>query len=72
LVSGGSAEERAVYLSNGRWRFPDLVLEKEGLRIAVQVGRTTGGGLPVAREVRAMIDLIDASVFDDVIFVPYR
>ena len=72
LVAGGPRGERKVDLPNGRWRFPDLWLEKHGLYIAIQVGRSTRAGLPVAREVRAMTDLIDSTVFDDVIFVPYR
>jgi RHS repeat-associated protein len=71
LENGGRLPEQKVDLGNGRWRYPDLVLEKGGIRIAIQVGRTTQAGLPVAREIAAMIDLIDASIFDDVIFVPY-
>ncbi len=59
-------------------RFPDLVMEKNGRRIAVQVGkRTNAGRVPIARERRALKDLrqftdpVDGSSFDHVFFVEY-
>jgi len=35
------------------------------------VGRVTKAGVPVARELRAIADLINSSLFDEVTFVPY-
>jgi RHS repeat-associated protein len=71
--SGGELGERGIRLPwNGRLRFPDLVMQDgAGRTIAINVGRVTRAGIPVARELRAVADLINASVFDDVTFVPY-
>ena len=52
-------------------RFPDLVFACGGERIAIQVGRVTKKGLPVARERRAMSDLWSTGDFDQVFSVPY-
>jgi hypothetical protein len=65
-VAGGSLPE-AKYGS----RFPDLVMERNGQRIALQVGRTTKLGLPVARERRALVDLTATGEFDHVFFLRY-
>jgi RHS repeat-associated protein len=72
-VSGGTGPERGVRLPwNGRLRFPDLVMrDAAGRTIAINVGRVTAAAIPVARELRAIADLINASVFDEVTFVPY-
>jgi RHS repeat-associated protein len=57
-ASGGSLPERAVNVGGGRLRFPDLVVRNaEGKTVAVQVGRATRSGRPVARERRALEDL---------------
>jgi hypothetical protein len=51
-VAGGSRPEMRI----GN-RFPDLIVERNGQRIAVQVGKRTRAGLPIARERRALADL---------------
>ena len=72
-LSGGSLPE-AKYGN----RFPDLVMEKDGKQIAVQVGRRTKTQrIPIARERRARADLqnyvdpVDGQSFDHVFFVEY-
>jgi hypothetical protein len=65
-VAGGSLPE-AKYGA----RFPDLVVTRAGVTIAIQVGRTTAGGLPVAREVRALADLRSGDWFAHVFFLGY-
>jgi hypothetical protein len=52
-------------------RYPDLVMEREGRTIAVQVGRATQAGQPVARERRAIADLRALGEFDHVFFISY-
>lgn len=52
-------------------RFPDLVMQRGSSTIAFQVGRATRGGLPVARERRAMADLQATGQFDHVFFLRY-
>ena len=53
-------------------RFPDLVMANpEGKTVAIQVGRATKGGLPVARERRALQDLRNSAQFDHVFFLRY-
>ena len=64
-ITGGELPEK-----NGR-RFPDLVFERGGERIAIQIGRVTKKGLPVARERRAMSDLWSTGDFDQVFYVLY-
>ena len=65
-IAGGELPEKKY----GR-RFPDLVFERGGERIAIQVGRVTKKGLPVARERRAMSDLWSTGEFDQMFYVPY-
>jgi len=65
-VAGGSRPEQKY----GN-RFPDLVMEKDGKQIAVQVGRTTQGGLPVSRERRAASDLRGSGQFSHVFVLGY-
>lgn len=65
--AGGSLRERK-YGS----RYPDLVMNRGDQWIAVQVGRTTKGGIPVARERRAMDDLRSTGAFDHVFFLRYK
>ena len=52
-----SSNERRYTVSGGRYRYPDIIAEKDGSTLLVQVGRTTKSGAPVAREVRALNDL---------------
>jgi hypothetical protein len=52
-------------------RLPDLVMERNGKLIAIQVGRTTKSGIPIARERRALDDLRATGEFDHVWFVKY-
>jgi hypothetical protein len=66
LVAGGSRREQRF----GN-RFPDLVFEKNGKTIAIQVGRRTFGGRPVAREARAIRDLRNTGEFNHVFFIRY-
>lgn len=65
-VAGGSLPERRFGS-----RFPDLVMERDGRLIAFQVGRTTGSGLPIARERRALADLRASGEFEHVFFLPF-
>ena len=51
-------------------RYIDIYATKGYDRIAIQVGRQTKGGLPVARERRAISDLESAGY--GVLFIPYR
>jgi RHS repeat-associated protein len=67
LVAGGSRKEVLVWR-----RAPDLILKKGDREIAVQVGRVTKGGLPVARERRAIDDLRASDRFRHVFFLRYR
>jgi hypothetical protein len=66
-VAGGSKAE--VLFGN---RFPDLVFEVgKNIRIGIQVGRETLAGAPVAREVRALRDLIKTGEFDILYFLSF-
>jgi hypothetical protein len=67
VVAGGSLPE-VRYGS----RLPDLVLARDGKRIAFQVGRVTKAGRPIARERRALGDLRATGEFDNVYFLKYR
>jgi hypothetical protein len=69
-VSGGVGPERAIQTTSGR-RFPDLVMERDSARIAVQVGRVNKNGQPIAREQRIIDELKESGQFTDVVFVPY-
>ena len=76
LLAGGPKPEFAVavgtVLGKVKFRRPDLILFKEGLGfIAVQVGRVTKAGLPVARELRALRDLRRTGLFKHVFFLRY-
>ena len=51
-------------------RFTDLMGTRGNRSLHIQVGKATGSGLPVARERRAIADLLKAGI--DVIFVPYN
>jgi RHS repeat-associated protein len=63
--------EKGVRVPGGRLRFPDIIMRKGGQRIAIQVGRVTKGGRPIARERRALADLRASGHFTKVIFIPY-
>lgn len=51
-------------------RYPDVSITVNGKALHIQVGVSTKGGLPVARERRAIEDLINAGFM--VLFVPYK
>jgi RHS repeat-associated protein len=71
-VAGGTGlPERAIQVGNGRIRYPDLIMEKGGRQIAVQVGKRTKGGAPVWRERRALRDLRGSGAFRHVFFFEY-
>jgi hypothetical protein len=70
-ISGGSLPEKAIPVLGGRWRYPDLVMEKNGKRIAIQVGRVKASGSPVSREVKALNDLRNSGQFNHVWFLRY-
>jgi hypothetical protein len=72
LVSGGANNAtRAVTIAGGARRFPDLVMSRGGREIAVQVGRVTAQGQPVARELAALTDLRSVGRFAHVFFLRY-
>ncbi|MBA3877975.1 MAG: hypothetical protein C0498_13840, partial [Anaerolinea sp.] len=71
-VSGGSRPEAAVRAPGGGVRYPDLVVRKGTKAVAIQVGRTTRTGVPVARERTALVALRATKAFDRVLFVRYR
>ena len=73
VVAGGtkpnSHEVRTIVDQlTGKYRYADLILEKNGKMIAIQVGKATKNG-PVSREVAALNDL--RKVFDHVFFAKY-
>jgi hypothetical protein len=72
VVSGGSEAERAIKVAGGKTRYADLVLEKNGKTLAIQVGRVTTKGQPVAREIRALKDIRGAGAYDHVHYLPYH
>jgi RHS repeat-associated protein len=53
-------------------RYPDLVLERDIDRIAIQVGRLLRNGQPVARERAALADLRASGYFRHVFFISYK
>jgi len=63
--------EKGVRVPGGRLRFPDIIMSKGGKRIAIQIGRVTKRGRPVARERRALADLRASGRFTRVIFIPF-
>jgi len=65
-VAGGAGKERRL----GR-RYPDLVMRKGDRTIALQVGRVTQAGQPIARERRAIEDLRRLDAFDNVFYLRY-
>jgi RHS repeat-associated protein len=71
--SGGQyLAERGYRMARGNLRFPDIVMSKGGKRIAIQVGRVTKGGRPVARERRVLAELRASGHFTRVIFIGYN
>ena len=70
-VSGGSKPEARVYMPDGSYRYPDLVLEKGGTRIAINVGHATKGGLPVSGERPALADLRKAGELAHAFFISF-
>lgn len=69
--SGGSKRERRVYMPDGSYRYPDLVMEKGGKKVAINVGKVTKGGLPILRESDALADLREAGELAHAFFVSY-
>jgi RHS repeat-associated protein len=67
--SGGSKPEQRVYMPDGSYRYPDLVMEKGDARIAFQVGEATQKGLPAWRERPALTDLRNYGEFAHVFFI---
>jgi hypothetical protein len=64
--------DQGFTMLNGRLRFPDLVMQRNGEMIAIQVGkRTLRTQRPIARELRALSDLRDSGVFKHVFFLGY-
>ena len=51
-------------------RYLDLYIGEEGSGFGVQVGRLTGSGIPVARERRAIYDILNAGI-KAILFVEY-
>ncbi|MFA7486382.1 MAG: RHS repeat-associated core domain-containing protein, partial [Phycisphaerae bacterium] len=70
-VSGGSQPEARVYMSDGSYRYPDLVMEKGGKTIAINVGKLTKAGLPISREASALTDLRSTGELMHAFFVSY-
>jgi RHS repeat-associated protein len=70
VAGGGRLAERAINVSGGRIRFPDIEAVKDATRVFVNVGRATKAGNPVAREVRALHDLRATGI--ETRFVPYK
>jgi hypothetical protein len=70
-VAGGSRPERRVYMPDGRYRYPDLMFDKGGKTVAINVGITTAGGAPVAREASALADLRSIGEEMHAFFVKY-
>ena len=64
--------ENRVNISNGHKtkRFTDLMGTKGDKELHIQVGRATKSGMPVAREQRAIEDLLKAGI--EVVFVSYN
>ena len=64
--------ENRVNISNGHKtkRFTDLMGTKGNKELHIQVGRATKSGMPVAREQRAIEDLLKAG--KEVVFVSYN
>ena len=71
VVSGGLKKEIRTIVDQvtKKYRYADLVLEKNGKQIAIQVGRATKNG-PVPREVVPLKDL--RKVFKHVFFLKYN
>lgn len=65
-----TSEHRVDIPGTGKYRYPDLTLKLGDADVYIQVGRQTKGGLPVAREAKAMADL--ALTGNWVIFIPYN
>ena len=68
LIAGGSMPERLL----GGTKFADLVFERNGRKIAFQIGRLTKGGLPVIRERKALEILRKSGIYEHVFFIPYQ
>ena len=65
-----SARESRVYVGDGRYRYPDIIATKNGIKNYYQIGRRTMSGKPVARELRALRDLSGHA--NKIFFISYR
>jgi len=71
IAGGGRLPEQAVQVAGGRIRFPDITaMRPDGSLVYLNVGRVTKAGAPVAREARALQDLLGTG--NETIFVPYH
>jgi RHS repeat-associated protein len=71
LAGGRRLPERAVEVGGGRIRYPDIIaLQADGSMVYVNVGRQTKAGMAIAREARALSDLLGTGVGTR--FVPYN
>jgi hypothetical protein len=70
-IAGGSKPEQRVYMSDGSYRYPDLIFDKDGRTVAINVGRATQGGRPIARERAALEDLRSVGELAHAFFVSH-
>jgi len=61
IVAGGGKAEKARKTAAGCLRYPDIIARKAGVEYYFNIGRATKGGLPVARERRALEELATIS-----------
>ena len=64
-----SNKESRVYYTDTKYRYADIMARKDGVTVFIQVGKQTAEGLPIAREMLAILDLINIAL---TIFVAYN
>jgi len=69
--SGGSKPEKRVYMPDGSYRYPDLVMQKGDIKVAFNVGHATKSGLPVSGERPALADLREAGTLAHAFFLKF-
>ena len=69
--AGGTLPERRVYMPDGSYRYPDLIMEKGGAKVAINIGHVTETGLPIARERDSLAALREAGELAHAFFVKY-
>ena len=62
-------EHRVTYDDSGKYRYPDVTAKRGDETVYIQVGKTTSKGDPIAREQRAIDDLLKTGC--SVFFYPY-